>query len=275
MNLLMLPERTLFICDTYVNVDPSPSRSPRSTLLAAERSAASASRPGWRCCRTRASAAATRRRRAKMRRALELFREHGRSLRSRARCTATRRCRRRCCDRCSRTRASSGEANLLVMPDAGRGQHPFNLLKVTAASGITVGPILLGRGQAGAHPDAPRHRAAHRQHDGAGGGGRRRDPAHRAIGGRLKPRATSSRRFRSAAWATPRKSQPDLRHSFAQATCLFLVLVCPAGRGYPRGYRLDLGHRRQSIQRHEGRAWIDPNSTRRSYPLPSVDSNRK
>ena len=29
MNMLMLPGRQLFICDTYVNDDPTPSRSPR------------------------------------------------------------------------------------------------------------------------------------------------------------------------------------------------------------------------------------------------------
>ena len=29
MNVLMLPGRTVFICDTYVNADPTPSRSPR------------------------------------------------------------------------------------------------------------------------------------------------------------------------------------------------------------------------------------------------------
>ena len=29
MNALMLPERTVFICDTYVNPIPTPSRSPR------------------------------------------------------------------------------------------------------------------------------------------------------------------------------------------------------------------------------------------------------
>ncbi len=29
MNALMLPARNVFICDTYVNEDPTPSRSPR------------------------------------------------------------------------------------------------------------------------------------------------------------------------------------------------------------------------------------------------------
>ena len=36
MNLLMLPRRTVFICDTYVNVDPSPDQILEMTLLATE-----------------------------------------------------------------------------------------------------------------------------------------------------------------------------------------------------------------------------------------------
>ena len=53
------------------------------------------------------------------------------------------------------------------MPNLDAANITFNVLKVVAGEGITVGPILLGRGQAGAHPDADRHRAPHRQHDGA------------------------------------------------------------------------------------------------------------
>ena len=46
---------------------------------------------------------------------------------------------------------------------------PTTLLRVTAGNGITVGGILLGAAQAGAHHDAVVDGAAHRQHDGAGG----------------------------------------------------------------------------------------------------------
>ena len=38
----------------------------------------------------------------------------------------------------------SGEANLLVMPNLDAANIAFNLMKVTAGEGITVGPILLG-----------------------------------------------------------------------------------------------------------------------------------
>ena len=36
MNMLMLPDRQLFICDTYVNRDPDPEQLAELTLLAAE-----------------------------------------------------------------------------------------------------------------------------------------------------------------------------------------------------------------------------------------------
>jgi malate dehydrogenase (oxaloacetate-decarboxylating)(NADP+) len=37
-----------------------------------------------------------------------------------------------------------GEANLLIMPTLDAANIAFNLLKVVAGDGITVGPILLG-----------------------------------------------------------------------------------------------------------------------------------
>jgi malate dehydrogenase (oxaloacetate-decarboxylating)(NADP+) len=38
----------------------------------------------------------------------------------------------------------TGEANLLVMPNLDAANITFNVLKVTAGQGVTVGPILLG-----------------------------------------------------------------------------------------------------------------------------------
>jgi malate dehydrogenase (oxaloacetate-decarboxylating)(NADP+) len=37
-----------------------------------------------------------------------------------------------------------GEANLLIMPTLDAANISFNLLKITAGEGITVGPMLLG-----------------------------------------------------------------------------------------------------------------------------------
>ena len=64
-----------------------------------------------------------------------------------------------------------GEANLLIMPTLDAANISFNLLKMAAGDGITVGPILLGAAKTGAHPDADRDGAAPGQHDRAGVGG--------------------------------------------------------------------------------------------------------
>ena len=37
-----------------------------------------------------------------------------------------------------------GEANLLVMPNIDAANISYNLLKMTAGEGVTIGPILLG-----------------------------------------------------------------------------------------------------------------------------------
>jgi malate dehydrogenase (oxaloacetate-decarboxylating)(NADP+) len=42
------------------------------------------------------------------------------------------------------SRLGATEANLLMMPNVDAANIAYNLLKVTAGSGITVGPILLG-----------------------------------------------------------------------------------------------------------------------------------
>jgi hypothetical protein len=55
MNLLMLPGRTVFVGDTYVNYDPSAEQLADMALLAAEEFAISAFNPKWRCCRTQPS----------------------------------------------------------------------------------------------------------------------------------------------------------------------------------------------------------------------------
>ena len=60
------------------------------------------------------------------------------------------------------------------MPNLDAANISFNLLKITGGDGITIGPILLGAAQAGAHPDAVGDGAADRQHDGAGRGRRER-----------------------------------------------------------------------------------------------------
>ena len=61
MHLLMLPQQTVFICDTYINPDPTAEQLADMTLCwRRRRCAASGSSRGWPCCRIPASARPTR-----------------------------------------------------------------------------------------------------------------------------------------------------------------------------------------------------------------------
>lgn len=144
MNALMLPKRTVFICDTYVNCDPTPAQIAEMTGLASDEirrfglipkvALLSHSHFG-----TSDAASAM-----KMREALALIRKqrpdleidgemHGDAALS------------------EDIRRSSfpnsklkGDANLLIMPTLDAANISFNLLKTVGGAGITIGPMLLG-----------------------------------------------------------------------------------------------------------------------------------
>jgi malate dehydrogenase (oxaloacetate-decarboxylating)(NADP+) len=144
MNALILPARTVFICDTYVTQDPDAENIAEMTVLAAEEmrrfgivpkaALLSASNFGslW-------SPSAE-----KMRRALALINERAPELEIEGEmhgdAAISEEIRLRVFPR-SRLR---GEANLLVMPTLDAANISFNLLKTAAGGGVTIGPILLG-----------------------------------------------------------------------------------------------------------------------------------
>jgi malate dehydrogenase (oxaloacetate-decarboxylating)(NADP+) len=144
MNMLILPKRTLFICDTYVNHDPNPEQIAEITLLAAEElqrfgvmpkiALLSHSNFGT----SRAPSA------LKMSRAREILAERAPQLEIEGEMHGD-----AALDEQIRTRIFpntqlKGEANLLIMPTLDAANIAFNLLKITGGEGITVGPILLG-----------------------------------------------------------------------------------------------------------------------------------
>jgi malate dehydrogenase (oxaloacetate-decarboxylating)(NADP+) len=144
MNMLLLPKRTVFICDTYVNYDPSAEQVAEMTVLAAEEIRRFGIAPKVALLSHSGFGAADTPTAVKMRRALALIGEaepelevdgemHGDAAIS------------------EEIRANlfpnsrlKGEANLLVMPTLDAANIAFNLLKTAAGDGITVGPILLG-----------------------------------------------------------------------------------------------------------------------------------
>jgi len=144
MNALMLPKRTVFICDTYVNLDPTAEQLAEMTALAAVEvrrfgvipRAALLSHSNFGTSDAESA--------RKMRAALELIRERAPDLdiegemHGDAALNADLRL-----ANFPHSRLKE-DANLLIMPTLDAANIAFNLLKTAAGDGITVGPILLG-----------------------------------------------------------------------------------------------------------------------------------
>jgi malate dehydrogenase (oxaloacetate-decarboxylating)(NADP+) len=144
MNLLLLPKRTVFLCDTYVNYDPSAEQVAEMTLLAAEEIRRFGITPKAALLSHSSFGTSDAPSAQKMRRALALVQEHapelavegemhGDAALSEELRLAT----------FPRSRLK-GEANLLIMPTLDAANIAFNLLKTASGDGITIGPILLG-----------------------------------------------------------------------------------------------------------------------------------
>jgi malate dehydrogenase (oxaloacetate-decarboxylating)(NADP+) len=144
MNILILPKHTLFICDTHVNVDPTAEQIAEMTLLAAEEvryfglvpKVALLSHSNFGSHDNASARKMAEARRLLEQRAPELEVEgeiHGDAALSESM--------RREIFPNSRLR---GQANLLVMPNLDAANIAYNLLKMTAGDGITIGSILLG-----------------------------------------------------------------------------------------------------------------------------------
>jgi malate dehydrogenase (oxaloacetate-decarboxylating)(NADP+) len=144
MNGLMLPKRTVFIADTYVNCDPSAEQLAEITLMAAEEirrfgivpKAALLSHSNFGSydnpsARKMQDTLALLNARAPE---LEVEGEmHGDAALSEAVRLAA-----------FPNSRLKGEANLLIMPTLDAANISFNLLKQSSGDGVTIGPILLG-----------------------------------------------------------------------------------------------------------------------------------
>jgi len=144
LNVLMLPKRTVFICDTYVHLDPTPEQLAEMTVLAAEvvrgfgivpkvallshSNFGSSDAPGAR----------------KMRAALALILAREPDLEIEGEMHGDAALSGEVRDAAFPNARHKGDANLLVMPTLDAANIAFNLLKTAAGDGVTVGPILLG-----------------------------------------------------------------------------------------------------------------------------------
>jgi len=149
MNMLLLPERTVFICDTYVNFDPPCEVIVEATILAAEEIRRFGLTPKVALLSHSSFGAADTPTAIKMRDAVGLLNERAPELEVDGEMQGDMALSgniRKAVFPGSRLR---GEANLLVMPNLDAANIAFNLLKTAAGSNITVGPMLLGAAQPG------------------------------------------------------------------------------------------------------------------------------
>jgi malate dehydrogenase (oxaloacetate-decarboxylating)(NADP+) len=144
MNVLLLPHHTLFVCDTYVNENPSAEQVAEMTVMAAEEVRRFGHTPKVALLSHSSFGSSSSPSARKMARAREILEERmpdlevdGEMQGDEALSEAI---------RLNALPASRlhGEANLLVMPNLDAANIAFSLLKVTGGEGITVGPILLG-----------------------------------------------------------------------------------------------------------------------------------
>ena len=144
MNVLMLPTRTIFICDTYVNHDPTPAQIAEMTLLAAEEIRRFGVVPKVALLSHSSFGTSDAPSAVKMRVALGLINLQAPDLEIEGEMhgdAALSESVRRASFPASRLK---GEANLLIMPTLDAANIAFNLLKTASGGGITIGPILLG-----------------------------------------------------------------------------------------------------------------------------------
>lgn len=144
MNLLMLPGRTVFIADTYVNYEPSAEQLTDMTLLAAEQVRKFGMQPKVALLSHSTFGTEDTPTSIKMRKVLALLAERAPELEAEGEMhgdAALDEQIRRAAFPNSRLK---GQANLLIMPTLDAANISFNLLKVAAGDNLTIGPILLG-----------------------------------------------------------------------------------------------------------------------------------
>jgi malate dehydrogenase (oxaloacetate-decarboxylating)(NADP+) len=148
MNLLMLPDHTLFIADTYVNETPDAERIADIALMAAEevRRFGLVPKVALLSHSNFGSTPSDSSRKMAAARVLIERRDPGLEVDGEMHADAalSEAIRQRLCT----DGRLKGEANLLIMPNVDAANIAFNLLKTASGNGVTVGPILLGAARA-------------------------------------------------------------------------------------------------------------------------------
>ncbi|MBW7860055.1 MAG: NADP-dependent malic enzyme [Rhodocyclaceae bacterium] len=144
VNLLNLPERTVFLADTYVNYDPTPEQVVEMTLLAAEEMQRFGITPRVALLSHSSFGTADSPTANKMRAALRMLHEQHPDLAVEGEMHGDAALDAELRLRIFPNARMREEANLLIFPTLDAANIAFNLLKTAAGEGMTIGPILLG-----------------------------------------------------------------------------------------------------------------------------------
>ena len=144
MQMIMLPGRQVFICDTHVNYDPSAEEIAEMTLLAVEQVRRFGIEPSVAMLSHSSFGSSDAPSAKKMREALAQVTARMPQLCVEGEMQADSALSKTIRDRVFPDSRLKADANLLIMPNADAANITYNALRVTAGEGITVGGILLG-----------------------------------------------------------------------------------------------------------------------------------
>jgi len=144
MNAIILPARTVFICDTYVTSDPDAQQIAEMTLLAADEVRRFGVRPKVALLSASNFGSIDMPSARKMRDALALIAERAPELEAEGEMHGDAALSEDIRVKVFPRTRMRGEANLLVMPTLDAANISFNLLKTASGGGVTIGPMLLG-----------------------------------------------------------------------------------------------------------------------------------
>jgi malate dehydrogenase (oxaloacetate-decarboxylating)(NADP+) len=148
MNLLMLPHRSVFIADTYVNHDPDPEQLTEMCGLACEEIRRFGLTPKVALVSHSSFGSSQAPSATKMREALQLIWKRFPEVEAEGEMHGDAALKAELRQAAIGHSKLNGDANLLLMPTLDAANISFNLLKTVSGDGITIGPMLLGAARA-------------------------------------------------------------------------------------------------------------------------------
>ena len=144
MQMLVLPQYQLFICDTHCNADPTAEQVAEIALLAAEEVRRFGVTPRVALLSHSSFGTSNLPSARKMRQARDLIRQMNPDLAVEGEMRGSAALSQEILDNAMPDFGFFGPANLLVMPNLDAANISYNLLRIAAGNGVTIGGILLG-----------------------------------------------------------------------------------------------------------------------------------